>query len=153
MSRHGTAPLHCPDHALYPWAYARPRLPIIRKYVEKGEREGTMNRKPAVSIAWRCDPTVPLVLTFAACSTSKATINSFVDPVHERGTITTIAFVPIRNAQSVPTEARRHKQLPFVSPGFLGRLPLARQKEAVHLAVSKPAIGSLRHDLRALLNK
>ncbi len=43
----------------------------------------------------------------AGCATSRATINSYVDPNYTRGSIESIAVFPIRNARFAPSEAQQ----------------------------------------------
>ncbi len=47
-----------------------------------------------------------LILASASCGISRGTINSYVEPTYEQGSIKRQAFFPIRNAGRAPSEAR-----------------------------------------------
>ena len=48
-----------------------------------------------------------LTLLVAGCATSRATINTFVDPAFSKGSIERLAVFPIRNARFAPSEAQQ----------------------------------------------
>lgn len=47
-----------------------------------------------------------LVLLCSACGISRGTINSYVEPTYQQGSVKRIALFPIRNAGRAPSEAR-----------------------------------------------
>ena len=62
-----------------------------------------------------------IVLLITGCAINKGTVNSYVEPTYERGSIKTVAVFPIRNARLSPSEARRINKL--VIQGLLRRNP------------------------------
>ncbi len=46
-------------------------------------------------------------LVFSGCSTKKGSINSYVEPTYNTGSVKSIAIFPIRNAKLAPSEARQ----------------------------------------------
>jgi len=48
-----------------------------------------------------------VIIMFTGCAIKKGTINSYIDPTYDRGSIQSIAMFPIRNAKFAPAEARQ----------------------------------------------
>jgi hypothetical protein len=55
----------------------------------------------------RLIPIACVALAATACATSRATINSYVDPNYSKGSIHSLAVFPIRNGRFAPSEAQQ----------------------------------------------
>ena len=65
----------------------------------------------------------------AGCATTRATVNSYVDPNHGSGDVSSVAIFPMRNARLAPSEAQQLNR----------KIAMGLQERSSELAIMSPA--------------